>query len=112
MTQPSRPLLVSFDVVDGCTTSLYIDVILSSLLFDLYYFILIKWLGKFWEAAQNRRELLEKFAASKGCDPLLSHFWYNLNPAELRSVKVSISSPLSCLSSAFSLLEFVFSHPL
>ena len=51
--------------------------------------------GKFWEVAQNRRELLETFASSKGYDPLSAHFWYNFNPIELSSVKVSLSTYFS-----------------
>ena len=66
-------------------------------------FLIIR-VDKFWEVAQNRRELLEKFASSKGCDPLLPQFWYNLNPAELSSVKVQ----LAVLS--YSLASFFYSH--
>ena len=80
-------------------------------LFISVMYILIR-IGNFWNSAHNRRALLEKFARSKGSDPLLPSFWYNLNPAELRLMKVLInfiSSHLpafNSLSSFYLLLSF------
>ena len=80
MTQPSRTPLVSL------ISQLYLDFIFLLCCHYCYIYLF----DKFWEAAHNRRELLENFARSKGCDPLLPHFWYNLNPTELIYVKVAL----------------------
>ena len=42
---------------------------------------------------QRRRELLEKFARTKGGNPHDPHFWYTLNPADFRTVKVCLFFP-------------------
>ena len=43
---------------------------------------------------QNRRELFERFAHTKGGNPLDPHFWYSMNYSKLREFKVPPSSSL------------------
>lgn len=56
--------------------------------------ILFSFLGFFyWESVKNRRTLYERFAESKGANPLDPNFWYNLNATEIQKFKVKKIQP-------------------
>lgn len=44
-------------------------------------------IGTYWLDANNRRKILEKFAASESFDPLIAKNWYNSMPL-IRAYKV------------------------
>lgn len=46
--------------------------------------------ANFWKSVQNQRAMYERFAKSKGGDPLNPNFWYQANAEKLRSFKVRV----------------------
>ena len=65
---------------------LYYSFYISFLFLFLFFFDMVE---SFWHDVNNRRELFERFASSKGADAMDSAFWYALKLSEVLKFKVT-----------------------